>query len=178
VARKLAEMHGGSISAASEGIGKGSSFTVRLPLSEAPAPHGRPSAKPRRPGDQRKLRILIVDDNQDTVTSCALLLKLIGHEVETAHDGPTALQRARDFKPQVLFLDIGLPGMNGYDVARTLRQEGFEQETMVAISGYGQAEDRQRSLEAGFDHHLVKPVDQDSLISILENIDDKEPVAS
>ena len=178
VARKLAEMHGGSISAASEGIGKGSTFTVRLPLTEAPAPPGRPATTPRRARDRRKLRILVVDDNRDTAKSCALLLRMQGHEVETAHNGLAALQRAREFKPQVLFLDLGLPGMNGYDVAKTLRQEGFEQEVMVAVSGYGQPEDRKRSLEAGFDHHLVKPVDQNSLTSVLENIGDKQPVAS
>jgi signal transduction histidine kinase/ActR/RegA family two-component response regulator len=178
VARKLAEMHGGSISAASDGIGKGSTFTVRLPLAEAPNTNGGPATEPRRAGEQRKLRILVVDDNRDTARSCALLLKAFGHEVETALDGVTALEMARDFKPHILFLDIGLPGMNGYDVARTLRDEGFEQMMMVAISGYGQPEDRKRSLEAGFDQHLVKPVDQAALTSVLENIDDRQPVSS
>jgi signal transduction histidine kinase/ActR/RegA family two-component response regulator len=177
VARKLAEMHGGSISAASDGIGKGSTFIVRLPLAESPALDGQPAATPRRT-DRRSFRILVVDDNRDTANSCALLLKTLGHQVETAYDGVAAVQRARDFKPHVLFLDIGLPEMNGYDVARTLRAEGFEQERMVAISGYGQAEDRQRSREAGFDQHLVKPVDHAVLTSVLENIGDKEPVPS
>jgi signal transduction histidine kinase/ActR/RegA family two-component response regulator len=178
VARKLAEMHGGSISAASEGIGKGSTFTVRLPLSEEPAPHGRASKLQRPTNGQRKLRVLVVDDNRDTAKSCAMLIELLGYQVETAHDGPGGLQRARDFRPHVLFLDIGLPGMNGYDLARTLRQEGFEQETMVAVSGYGQPEDRRCSREAGFDHHLVKPVDQNSLLSILESVSETQPVAS
>jgi CheY-like chemotaxis protein len=177
VARKLAEMHGGSISAASDGIGNGSTFTVRLPLAKASTPLGQPSTTPRRAHDPRKRRILVVDDNRDTATSCALLLIMQGHDVETAHDGLAALQRAREFRPQVLFLDIGLPGMNGYDVAKTLRQEGFEQEFMVAVSGYGQLEDRKRSREAGFDQHLVKPVDQASLISVLDNISDKQAVA-
>jgi CheY-like chemotaxis protein len=178
VARKLAEMHGGSISAASEGIGKGSTFTVRLPLAEAPTEDGQPAKAPKQRGDHRKLRILVVDDNRDTARSCALLLKAFGHDVESAFDGVNALELAREFKPQVLFLDIGLPGMNGYDVARTLRQEGFEQMMMVAISGYGQPEDRKRSLAAGFDHHLVKPVDQAALTSVLEDIDDRQPVSS
>jgi CheY-like chemotaxis protein len=132
----------------------------------------------RRRGSQRKVRVLVVDDNRDTAISCAQLVRRLGHEVETAHDGPAALQRARDFRPEVLFLDIGLPGMNGYDVARTLRQEGFEQETLVAISGYGQSEDRQRSHDAGFDHHLVKPVAPDALVSILDRVGDREPVTS
>jgi signal transduction histidine kinase/ActR/RegA family two-component response regulator len=177
VARKLAEMHGGNISAASEGIGQGSTFTVRLPLAEAPAAHK--SSKPARPaGNRNKYKILVVDDNRDTAKSCALLLKLDGHDVETAYDGLAALKRARALKPQVLFLDIGLPGMNGYDVAKRLRKEGFEHQVMVAVSGYGQLEDRQRSHEAGFDHHLVKPVDQLALTSVLENLGQKQPVPS
>jgi CheY-like chemotaxis protein len=177
VARKLAEMHGGSISAASEGIGKGSTFTVRLPLAEAPVPaDAAPVKAARRNGAPRKLRILVVDDNRDTAKSCAQLLRALGHEVETAFDGMAAIELVREFKPQVLLLDIGLPGMNGYDVVSTLRSEGFEQTVMVAISGYGQPEDRQRSLDAGFDHHLVKPVDQAALSAVLENIG--EPVTS
>jgi signal transduction histidine kinase/CheY-like chemotaxis protein len=177
VARKLAEMHGGSISAASQGIGKGSTFTVRLPLSQMPSPPEEPPNAPRRGGQLQQLRILVVDDNRDTADSCALLLKAHGHEVKTAHDGVAALERAREFKPQVLFLDIGLPRMNGYDVAKTLRQEGFEREVIVAISGYGQPDDRRRSLEAGFDHHLVKPVDYGSLNAVLENMDDRQSLA-
>jgi two-component system CheB/CheR fusion protein len=179
VARKLAEMHGGSISAASEGIGKGSTFTVRLPLAESPAIAEAPPAAPRRRiGGHRNLRILVVDDNRDTAKSCAQLLEKQGHEVETAFDGIVALERVRDFKPQVVILDIGLPGRNGYDVASSLRAEGFDDVILVAISGYGQPEDRKRSEEAGFDFHLVKPVDQAALTSVLEAVGDEQTVLS
>jgi PAS domain S-box-containing protein len=178
VARKLTEMHGGTISASSEGLGKGSTFTVRLPLSEVPTADGESTAPELQFGDQDKLRILVVDDNRDTATSCAMLLKMMGHEVQTAYDGLAALEQARALKPQVLFLDIGLPGMNGYDVARTLRDEGFQNEVFVAVSGYGQPDDRRRSQEAGFDCHLVKPIDQAAIVSALRRIRDKEPAAS
>jgi signal transduction histidine kinase/ActR/RegA family two-component response regulator len=177
VARRLAEMHGGSISAASEGLGNGSTFTVRLPLAEtAVVADAVPGKVVRRNGAPRKLRILVVDDHRDAANSCALLLRAMGHEVEIAFDGIAAIEHAREFKPQVLLLDIGLPAMNGYDVARTLRSEGFEQAVMVAVSGYGQPEDRKRSHDAGFDHHLVKPVDQATLSAVLEDVG--QPVTS
>ena len=100
--------------------------------------------------------------------SCARLLKGMGHEVQTAFDGQTALEAAQSFKPQAIFLDIGLPGMNGYEVAKALREQGFAKELIVAISGYGQPEDRERSREAGFDDHLVKPVPRDALAMALQ----------
>ncbi len=178
VARKLAEMHGGSIAAASEGLGKGAAFTVRLPLCEAPAADGEPAAPRAQPLHQPKMRILVVDDSRDTAESCAMLLTKLGHQVQTAHDGRGALEVARAFKPQALFLDIGLPGIDGFEVAATLREEGFQHELMVAVSGYGQPEDRRRSREAGFDHHLVKPVDQVALVSALRGVDEREPVRS
>jgi PAS domain S-box-containing protein len=168
VARKLAEMHGGTITVSSEGLGKGATFTVRLPLSGETMPQ-RPSlvAQLDENGALEKLRVLVVDDNRDTAIACSLLLKQMGHEVDTAYDGVAAIERSRTFRPQVIFLDIGLPGMNGYDVARTLRAEGFEDEVIIAISGYGQPDDRRRSHEAGFDHHLVKPIDQAALARAL-----------
>ncbi len=178
VARKLAEMHGGTIAVSSEGLGKGATFTVRLPLSDVPARIGEPASPESQLSDQERLRILVVDDNRDTAASCALLLKRLGHEVETAYDGLAALEEARAFRPQVLFLDIGLPGMNGYDVARTLRDEGFEHEIIVAVSGYGQPDDRRRSREAGFDHHLVKPIDQAAIVTALRGAREKEPAAT
>ena len=169
MARKLAEMHGGTISAASDGLGRGATFTVRLPLSELPEveqPHALPIV---RLDGHARLRILVVDDNHDTANSGAQLLKTLGHEVETAFDGPTAVRMAHSFRPHALFLDIGLPGMTGYEVVRKLRQEGFEQAKFVAVSGYGQPDDHRRSREAGFDHHLVKPVDPASLLSALSD---------
>jgi CheY-like chemotaxis protein len=122
------------------------------------------------------LRILVVDDNRDTATACALLLRTLGHEIKTAYDGLAALDTARSFRPHVLFLDIGLPGMNGYDVVRTLRDEGFQNETIIAVSGYGQPDDRRRSEEAGFDDHLVKPVDQAAILLTLRNVREKVTV--
>jgi PAS domain S-box-containing protein len=170
VARKLAEMHGGTITASSDGMGCGATFTIRLPLSESPAiPEQAPKPEARVVG-QARLRILIVDDNRDTALSGARLLQNLGHDVKVAFDGPTAVELARSFRPHTLFLDIGLPSMTGYEVARKLRQEGFEQVKIVAISGYGQPDDRLRSREAGFDEHLVKPVDQAELVAVLREV--------
>jgi signal transduction histidine kinase/CheY-like chemotaxis protein len=167
VARKLAEMHGGTVFAASEGPGHGSTFTLRLPLSETHAAAcEKPGQQPAVPV-QPSMRVLVVDDNRDTALGAALLLEATGHEVETAFDGPTAIELARSFQPQAILLDIGLPGMTGYEVARRLRNDGFQDVTIIAVSGYGQPDDRRRSREAGFDHHLVKPVDQAVLQGVL-----------
>ena len=114
------------------------------------------------------MKILVVDDNHDTTTTAAMLLETFGHDVRTANDGPAALEVARSFRPQVIILDIGLPGMSGYEVAQSLRQEGFANATIVAVSGYGQEDDRRRSLEAGFDHHFVKPIDYVQLLDVLQ----------
>jgi CheY-like chemotaxis protein len=170
VARKLAEMHGGTITVASEGLGKGATFTVRLPLSDRPLSERSPAKEPADDrGEEEKLRVLVVDDNRDTATACSMLLRQMGHEVDTAYDGIAALEHARTFHPQVVFLDIGLPGLNGYEVARSLREEGFRNEVIVAISGYGQPDDRRRSREAGFDHHLVKPIDRAAVVNALRS---------
>ncbi len=178
VAQKLAEMHGGMITANSEGLGKGSTFTVRLPITlERPA--GGQKKQRHATGSQKlSQRILVVDDNQDTAMSCARLLKGMGHEVRTAFDGLAALEAARSFKPQAILLDIGLPGMNGYEVAKTLREEGFANELIVAISGYGQPEDRERSRQAGFDDLLVKPVPRDALLQVLEQSAERHILAT
>jgi PAS domain S-box-containing protein len=169
--RRLVEMHGGSVEAHSDGPGRGSEFIVRLPLLSAaqnPAAGAAPEASPAAGGP---LRILVVDDNVDGAKSLALLLRLEGgHEVRVAHDGPAALELARDFHPDVVFLDIGLPkGMDGYEVARRLRQQpGLGEALLVALTGFGQEEDRRRSLAAGFHAHLVKPVNPDLLREILQ----------
>ena len=168
--RSLVEMHGGSVQAFSGGSGKGSEFVVRLPTAseirpEAPAPKnaGRPVLPPAR-------RILVVDDNVDGAESLAMLLKLSGHEVITVHNGPAALEAARAVQPEIVLLDIGLPGMNGYEVARRLRQQPeMEKVLLVAVTGYGQEEDRRRSKNAGFDRHLVKPLTLDDLDKLLAN---------
>ncbi len=166
--KRLVELHGGSVAAHSEGPGRGSDFVVRLPAARAagerpagPAPGGAAPAPPRR-------RVLVVDDNPDAADSLALLLGLAGQEVRAAYDGPSALARAGDFRPQMVFLDIGMPGMDGYEVARRLRrQAGPNGVVLVALTGWGQDEDRRRSEEAGFDRHLVKPVEPEALEAIL-----------
>jgi CheY-like chemotaxis protein len=155
--RSLVTMHGGTISARSEGAGQGSEFTVSLPISR-PGATGPivPLTRPREVNHAQPLRILVVDDNVDAAVSLGELLGLYGHEIEVAHDGPAAVQRTRERQPDVVLLDIGLPEMDGYEVAATLRAEGFAETLLIAISGYAEEE---RSKTCGFDHHLVKPVD-------------------
>lgn len=169
--RGLVELHGGTVDAASDGPGKGSEFLVHLPL-----PRQEPQAKGARgpspdpavsPASSRK-RVLVVDDNRDAAESLALLLRLNGYDVRVAYDGEAALQVARDYLPDVAVLDLGLPRLDGYEVARRIRQEpALAGITLVAASGYGQEEDRRRSGEAGFDLHLIKPVEMEDLLRIL-----------
>ncbi|HTK74277.1 MAG TPA: ATP-binding protein [Gemmataceae bacterium] len=167
IVQKLAEMHGGSVDARSDGPDKGSEFIVRLPLERKPAADGAPA----RGGPRAKLRgsrILVVEDNEDTARGMVRLLKLLGNEAVAVYDGREALDMARTFGPDYVLLDIGLPGMNGYDVAAALRaDETLVDPIIVAVSGYGQEEDRRRSFAAGFDHHLVKPVDLESLAELI-----------
>jgi PAS domain S-box-containing protein len=158
--RSLVELHGGSVQANSDGLGHGSEFVVRLPAAGAAARRAdQPSATaPGSGGPSAARRILVVDDNVDAAQSLATLLKLWGHEVAVAHDGAGALEAARTQPPDVILLDIGLPGMSGLEVARQIRQEP-RRPLLVALTGYGQEQDRRRSVEAGFEAHLVKPVD-------------------
>jgi two-component system CheB/CheR fusion protein len=166
--RRLVELHGGRIDARSDGIGKGSEFTVRLPaLPETTAviqgDNATVESEPCSP-----CRILVVDDNVDSAEGTALLLELEGHEVRKAFDGPGALETAKIFRPQVVLLDIGLPGLDGYEVARRLREmPGFETTLLAAMTGYGQAEDRARIQAAGFDEHLVKPVEFGHIMAMI-----------
>lgn len=165
--KKLVELHGGSVTAASEGLGKGSQFVIRLPAARKPTAATSPMGVPPERAVKRA-RILVVDDNVDTVRGMSRLLKLIGHDVATAHNGPEAIEAAREYNPGFILLDIGLPGMSGYEVALQLRQEECCKEAIiVAVSGYGQDEDRRRSKHAGFDFHLTKPLDHDALITLL-----------
>ena len=157
--RTLVRMHGGSVRAFSDGPGRGSEFVVRLPIAlraDAPAdPVARPSNGPAGPS----LRVLVVDDNVDAAGTIGVLLELLGHEVTLAYDGPAALAAAAAAPPELVLLDIGLPGMDGYAVAAHLRDAGHDRATLVALSGYGQDEHLRQSTEAGFDRHLVKPLD-------------------
>jgi CheY-like chemotaxis protein len=163
---RLVKLHGGSVEALSEGSGLGSEFVVRLPLLAVPAPASLPRAAERRPASSR--RVLVVDDNRDATETLELLLQLWGHEVQSALDGREAISRAVEFRPEIVLLDIGLPGMSGYDVARQLRSlPGFRDLFIVAVTGYGQESDRLRSQEAGFGHHLVKPVQPEVLQELI-----------
>jgi PAS domain S-box-containing protein len=165
---RIVSLHGGSVEAHSEGAGKGSEFVVRLPaLAAEKAAEESEADRAEKAGSP--LRVLVVDDNVDAGESLALLLQLHGYDVGRAADGPEALEVARELRPDVALLDIGLPGMDGYEVGRRLR-EMDEGVTLVATTGYGNEEDRRRSREAGFDHHLDKPIDHERLDAILAAI--------
>jgi signal transduction histidine kinase/ActR/RegA family two-component response regulator len=159
--KSLVEMHGGRVQAQSEGSGKGSTFSIRLPLVQTPqAPEKTDSPEREPPTLVQRRRILVVDDKADAADSLSLLLRITGHEVQTVYDGPAALEAARAFRPEIVFLDIGMPGMDGYEVARRLRREpGLEHSLLVALTGYNREEDVRLCREAGFDLHLSKPAD-------------------
>jgi PAS domain S-box-containing protein len=169
--RSLVELHGGSVRAYSDGPGRGGEFVVRLPVTAraaAPEERGRPEEGASSDRRLPRRRILVVDDNVDVVESLALMLRLDGQDVRVARDGPAALEAARVEPPEVVLLDIGMPGMDGCEVARRLRQEpGLGDVLLVALTGWGQEEDRRRTAEAGFDHHLVKPVEPATLHTLL-----------
>ncbi|HEX9671317.1 MAG TPA: ATP-binding protein [Thermoanaerobaculia bacterium] len=170
LARRLVELHGGTITAASEGPGMGSEFTVTLPGAEAAVePEAPPPPQTTMAGRPvRGLRILVVDDNRDAAESLGVLLRMWGHETLLAYDGPAALEEVRRARPEVVLLDIGLPEMDGYEVARRLRRRKEGRDLLlVAVTGYGQREDRRLSQEAGFDDHLVKPVEPTFLRHLL-----------
>ena len=164
--RRLVQLHGGTVEAHSAGPGQGSEFTVRLP-GAVEMPEKEPQSPPIKP-EGHPTRVLVVDDNKDAAQSLALLLRSWGHEVTVASDGPHALIAAAEHQPDIALLDIGLPGMDGYQVAEQLRKmQGLEKLVLIAITGYGQEQDRRLSEQAGFDHHLVKPVDLEVLQNLL-----------
>jgi signal transduction histidine kinase/CheY-like chemotaxis protein len=170
--RELIELHGGTIEAHSEGLGLGSEFVVRLPLAAPASAEGkaRPTASPAQP-ERKKRQVLVVDDNRDSVQSMAMLLKLGGHEVLTAYDGLEAFEVASKARPDVIVLDIGLPRQNGYETARRIREQPWGRDTvLVAMTGWGQDEDRRQSEAAGFNHHLVKPIQHETLLKILRDL--------
>ncbi len=170
--QRLMEMHGGRVEAQSAGSGNGAEFIVHLPrVAATSAQEGSGLAGGEPASSSAGVRVLVVDDNVDSAESMALLLSLDGHEVRTAFDGPGALAVAAEFHPEAVLLDIGLPGMDGYEVAKQMRNlPGLQNALMIAVTGYGQADDRARSKAAGFDHHLVKPVDPEILSALLATL--------
>jgi len=158
-------LHGGSIEARSRGLGHGSEFIVTLPSARVEDAGASPSALVHQVATGRDaLRVLIADDNRDNADSWSMLLQLAGHEVRTTYSGFEALEVAADFRPQLVLLDIGMPEMNGYEVATRIRATRWGKSMLlVAVTGWGQQEDKRRALSAGFDHHLAKPVNLDAL---------------
>jgi PAS domain S-box-containing protein len=165
---QLVALHGGTVQARSAGIGQGSEFIVRLPISLAASAQFEPEAMPDLSAAATMGRVLIVDDNRDAADSIATLLELAGNAVHTAYDGIEALETAATVRPDAMLLDIGLPKLNGYEVARRIREQPWGKRIMlVALTGWGQDQDRQKSRDAGFDAHLVKPVDPAALLKLL-----------
>jgi CheY-like chemotaxis protein len=167
--KSLVELHGGRVEAQSVGRGRGSEFVVRLPLLAAETAQDKPQPAEANLPKQR-LRILVVDDNLDSAQSLALLLDVLGHEARVAHEGKEALRLARAEPPDLVLLDIGLPGMSGYETCRALREAGLREACIVAFTGYGGELDRQRSSDAGFDAHLLKPLDVAKLRALLDEL--------
>jgi CheY-like chemotaxis protein len=155
-------------------MGKGASFSIRLPTIDAPESASEKTAPVYAHPNHPRRRILLVDDNEDTVHSLSRLLARRGHEVATAFNGLAALRVAHEFQPEVFLLDLGLPGLDGFELARRLREEGFEHAKIIAISGYAQESDRARSRAAGFNYHFAKPVDFEALAELV--IEDPLPI--
>jgi CheY-like chemotaxis protein len=168
------QMHGGSVTAYSDGPGKGSEFLIRLPLRMQRPRELTPSTlapESGANGAKHGHRILLADDNRDALDSLATLLQCDGHEVHTAGDGAEALEVAAQCRPNVVLLDIGMPKLDGYEVARRIRAEPWgKSAVLIALTGWGQDEDRRRSREVGFDSHLVKPLDPEALSSLLQRL--------
>jgi CheY-like chemotaxis protein len=167
--RGLVELHDGNVEARSEGLGMGSECIVRLPIVDVPGRH-----EPDEPADGgirrsgRKLRVLAVDDSRDAADSLALMLQTMGHDTRTSYDGLEAIQAAATFRPEIVLLDIGLPKMNGYEAARHIKRQPWGKGmALIALTGWGQEEDKRRAFEAGFDYHLTKPVEATALEKLL-----------
>jgi PAS domain S-box-containing protein len=176
--KRLVGMHDGSVEARSAGVGSGSEFIVRLPIDRR-EPHAQATAPIAETRPAHGRRILVVDDNTDSALSLAMLLEVAGHETVTAHDGPSALDAAERHRPDIVLLDIGLPGLNGHEVCRRLRAKPWGRNVLViALTGWGQDEDRRMSQDAGFDGHLVKPVDYERLAALLTSVEREQSAAS
>jgi PAS domain S-box-containing protein len=174
LAKRLTEMHGGRIEASSAGIGKGSRFTVHLPIAHVEAASETNPSKPDLTYGPRR-RILIADDNADVAESFEVMLQMFGHEVRTAFDGLEALERAEQFRPDVIVLDVGMPKLDGYETARRIRRQPWGRDVvLIAVTGWGNEKDKNRSAEAGFDIHLVKPVDADTILKSVATLERSE----
>jgi signal transduction histidine kinase/ActR/RegA family two-component response regulator len=170
--KRLVEMHGGSVEARSDGVGMGSEFIVRLPAARIPARGGEANGDTLETSGDR-YRILVADDNRDAAESMGMLLRIMGNEVRIVGDGVEAVEEAAAFRPDVVLLDIGMPRMNGYEAARRIRQQHWGKEMLlVAVSGWGQDEDKRRAIEAGFDRHLTKPVEFPHLQALIPGLRD------
>jgi CheY-like chemotaxis protein len=166
--KKLVEMHGGSIEARSEGLHLGSRFSIKLPIALNKDINITKNEETMKENHTASLRVLVVDDNEASAKTLGWMLELSGHEIRLAHDGKSALEIARNYKPSVVLLDIGLPGMNGYEVCKTMKLEPSLKDTVyIAQTGWSQEEHIQRSKEAGFNHHLIKPIDMKELQDLL-----------
>jgi two-component system, sensor histidine kinase len=175
---RLVEMHGGSVSAYSEGEGRGSEFTIRLPLLAAEPAHHSERLVQRPATDFGRKRVLIVDDNRDAADSLAALLNILGAETDVAYSGPDAISKLSAYHPSAILLDIGMPGMDGHEVARLIRRRPeLNDVTLIAMTGWGQEKDRNRTRAAGFDHHLTKPADVDVLASLLFSVPESSAAA-
>ena len=165
LARSLAEMHGGTLDARSSGPGQGSTFTFRMPVADAGLDSAAAEAAEAKTASRR---IMVVDDNRDAADTTTAILRLLGNQVECAYTGRGALELAKKFRANVVFLDIAMPGMDGFETLRTLRaQAGWANVFAIAVTGYGTQDDKKRTLEAGFDGHLTKPVELDALVALL-----------
>jgi two-component system, sensor histidine kinase len=176
LAKGLVDLHGGSIEVASEGLGRGSEFTVRIPIAHTVAPAVASARETASDKETRKCDLIVADDNADALQSLAMLLEMEGHTVRAASDGAAAVTLAQQKMPDVMLLDIGMPGLNGYEVASRVRElPGGDAVMLIALTGWGQPSDRARASEAGFDHHLTKPIDHDALADLLTHLCNQTP---
>jgi CheY-like chemotaxis protein len=167
LSRQFAEMHGGTVEAYSQGVGQGSEFVIRLPvLDQAGARHAVPLAQASG-ADGHRMQVLVVDDNHDAADSLTALLELDGFDARAVYDGSAAIAAVEAQAPEMIIMDLGMPGMDGYETARAIRQKpGAERILMLALTGWGQGDARRRTMEAGFDHHLVKPVELEQIVRL------------
>ena len=176
--KRLVELHGGEVQAHSDGLGKGSRFTVCFPRLASATVQGMSAQPDAQPAPAGRRCILVVDDNRDALESLARLLQLAGHETYSASDGYQALAMAGEKRPDLMMVDIGMPGMDGYEVARRIRSQAWGATMkVVAVTGWGQEADRRRSREAGFDSHWVKPLDAQKLTALLSTLSSQSAVA-